>query len=77
MGAESKINGVIYGRGNDVQSVTRFAPQFLFKASPKLMIFSETEWTQAKFGVVDEYGKVNNAKPTSNFRENISLIMIF
>lgn len=77
MGADSKINGKIYGRGNDVQSVARFAPQFLYKASSKFMIFSETEWTQAKFGVVDEYGTVNNSKPTSNIRENISLIMIF
>ncbi len=77
MGANKKIGVAIYGRGADVHSVTRFAPQFMYKASSKLMIYSETEWTQAKYGTIDDFGRISKHKPVSNFRENISVIFLF
>lgn len=77
MGANEKIGANIYGRGTDVHSVIRFAPQFMYKASSKLMFFSETEWTQATYGLKDDYGRIKNSKPVANFRENIAVILFF
>ncbi len=77
MGASEKIGANIYGRGVDVHSVMRIAPQFMYQASSKLMIFSETEWTNARYGVKDDFGRIKNTKPVDNFRENISFILLF
>jgi hypothetical protein len=77
MGYKNETDGNYFTRGSDIHSIYRFAPQLLFKASNKLLLFSETELTTALFGTTNTFGKVEKTKSITNIRENISIILLF
>lgn len=77
MGYNNETKEKFFARGADIHSIYRVAPQFLYKASNKLLIFSETELTVANYGTTDSFGRVSRHTPIPNIRENISVILLF
>lgn len=77
LGFETATNGNFFARGSDIHSIYRIAPQFTFKASSRLLFFSETELTTANYGIPDARGRISGFKAVSNLRENISVVFLF
>lgn len=77
MGYKAATNGSFFARGSDIHSVYRIAPHFMYKASSRLLFYSETELTTANYGIPDAQGKISSFKAVSNLRENISVVFLF
>lgn len=67
MGTTRENLGIYYGKGSDVKSMYRIAPQFCFTTGP-LQLASEIEYTSASMGTPDAKGLINNTKTTGVFR---------
>jgi hypothetical protein len=76
LGSETAFVGSIYARGNDIAYIYRIAPQLSYKMG-KVILFSETEYTVAAYGIPDKYCKVSSSKETGNLRQNLSLLFLF
>jgi hypothetical protein len=78
MGAGGYIEGPIYARGADIQSILRFSPRIMYHRYP-FEISLEGEYTAASYGTEngDSEGGVTNAKAVNNFRTLLSVKYIF
>lgn len=76
LGTQKAVVGNVYARGADIAYIYRIAPQFSYKMG-KVVLFSETEYTVAAFGIADKYCNVSSAKEVGNLRQNLSILYIF
>lgn len=67
LGTTNENIGIYYGKGTDVKTMFRIAPQFCFTTGP-LQLASEIEYTSASMGTPDAKGLINNTKTTGVFR---------
>lgn len=67
MGTTRENTGVYYGKGFDVKTMFRVAPQFCFTTGP-LQLASEIEYTSASMGAPDTKGLIHNSQATGVFR---------
>ncbi len=67
LGTTTENIGIYYGKGSDVKSMFRIAPQFCFTTGP-LQLASEIEYTSASSGTPDTKGLIHNTKATGVFR---------
>jgi hypothetical protein len=75
-GSDKELNGPIFGRGVDIDMLARISPRVLVTRE-KLTIAAEMETTIAYFGTVDNYGRVKDSAPVTNFRLLIAAIYKF
>jgi len=75
-GAEGEITGKIYGRGDNIESITRIAPRLVIQ-SGKNQWAAELEYTAAAFGTPDSMGKVQDAKTVANVRLLLAATLFF
>ena len=76
LGCKDKIQGVVYGRGKDIDYVYRISPRVIFNAG-KFRIAPEIEYTVAAYGSPDEKGIVKDAKEVGNFRVLLGVFYFF
>ncbi len=75
-GSKTELTGPIFGRGTNIDYLARISPR-LMVTQEKLTIAAEFETTIAAYGTADNYGKVQNAKPVTNYRILIAAIYKF
>lgn len=76
LGAPSKVEGKVFGRGMDIGYVYRIAPRFVYR-SGKLMFAIELEFTAAAYGKPDEFLHVNNTREFANLRSLFGAFYFF
>lgn len=76
LGSQKAFVGNVYARGGDIAYIYRIAPQLSYKMG-KVILFSETEYTAAAYGVPDQYCKVSATKAVGNLRQNLSILYLF
>lgn len=76
LGSQKAFVGSVYARGGDIAYIYRIAPQLSYKMG-KVILFSETEYTAAAYGISDQYCKVSAAKAVGNLRQNLSVLFLF
>lgn len=78
LGADDKITGSFFGRGNNIDNLLRISPRVQLN-SGKTRIASELEYTSAGYGTPDNLnkGKVENIKSVSNLRLLFAVFYFF
>lgn len=76
LGSETAFVGSIYARGSDIAYIYRIAPQLSYKMG-KVILFSETEYTVAAYGIPDKFAQVSSSKEIGNLRQNFSILLLF
>jgi hypothetical protein len=75
-GSTDIIEGVVYGRGSNIDHLLRIAPRISFTAG-KLSFAGEIEHTTAAYGTMQDNGRVINTSTVSNLRILLSTIYRF
>ncbi len=76
LGSKTAFVGSKYARGCDIAYIYRIAPQLSYKMG-KIILFSETEYTVAAYGIANAYCNVSSAKEIGNLRQNLSILFLF
>jgi hypothetical protein len=76
MGAGDLVDGPFYARGQDIASLYRISPRFIYNAG-KFRIAPEIEYTVANYGTTGMDGKVFNPRAVGNFRFLLGVFYFF
>jgi len=67
LGSASELNGPLFGRGTNIDYLARISPRLLF-ISGKFSLAAEFETTIAAYGTPDNFGKITDPEPVTNYR---------
>ncbi len=76
LGSGTEFMGPLFGRGTNIDHLARIAPRLLV-IQGKFTFAAEFETTIAAYGQTDTYGKVQDAKPVTNYRILLAAIYKF
>ncbi len=76
LGSSESIMGDYYSRGSNIDNVIRIAPRVQYKEG-NTKVSLEIEYTSAKYGSPDIFGKVQNGKGIDNLRFYTSVYYFF
>ena len=76
MGAGELVDGPYYARGQDIASLYRISPRFIYNAG-KFRIAPEIEYTVANYGKTGMDGVVFDPEPVGNFRFLVGVYYFF
>jgi len=76
LGSDDAITGAVYARGANIESVFRVSPRVSYKTG-NTQFAGEIEYTSAKYGTPDNFGKVNNTTDVSNLRLLLAAYLYF
>ncbi|HBL98264.1 TPA: hypothetical protein DDZ86_01310 [Candidatus Dependentiae bacterium] len=68
--------GPVSGAASTIDIVFKVAPRLWIKRAV-VEVGLEIDWTQARYGTIDEYGAVQNAVPVNNVRFQLSIFYKF
>jgi hypothetical protein len=76
LGADDLVDGPYYSRGQDIASLYRISPRFIYNAG-KFRIAPEIEYTVANYGKTGMDGTVYDPEPVGNFRFLVGVYYFF